>query len=131
MVEDEKLCVSKSWKRRLVKILSLFHNPTINNVPTNRCIKDIQRTMKAEYVNYWKTVIGDPESNEGRLYIYRKVKSGFRMEPYLRNIKQFKVRRAMSVFRISNHKLEIETGRYRDRKNKDYRIPHDDRICTL
>ena len=54
-------------------------------------------------------MLGNKESEEGKLYLYMKLKSAFRTEPYLQHIKQFKFRRAMTMFRISAHRLEIET----------------------
>ena len=53
------------------------------------------------------------------------------MEPYLHQIKQLKYRRAMSMFRISAHRLEIETGRWIKTSSGNNKICRNDRICTL
>jgi hypothetical protein len=53
----------------------------------------------------------------------RAVKSNFGFEKYLDKIKNFEQRRTLTRFRISAHKLAIETGRYKG-------IPRHDRICT-
>ena len=44
--------------------------------------------------------------------LYRKIKTNFLSEPYLKQIKKNKFRRAMTMLRISAHKLEVEIGRY-------------------
>ena len=57
-------------------------------------------------------MLGDVSSQEGKLYLYRRIKSHFGMEPYLGDIAKLKFRRAVTAFRLSAHNLEIETGRY-------------------
>ena len=129
--EDGALCVSKSWKGRLDKILSLFNCPPLDSLSVHKCIGFMQNALRTEYLKYWESMLGDRESEEGKLYLYRKLKTSFRMEPYLQHIKQFKYRKAMTMFRISAHRLEIETGRWlrNDRTNKS--VPRDDRVCSL
>ena len=87
--------------------------------------------MKSTYLDYWKTSVGDKGIESGKLHIYRKIKSEFKMEPYLHQIKQLKYRRAMSMFRISAHRLEIETGRWIKTSSGNNKICRNDRICTL
>ena len=56
------------------------------------------------------------------------------MEPYLAQISRFKLRRSVTAFRISAHKLEIETGRYVRNLNAQGHtsyIKREDRFCTL
>lgn len=55
----------------------------------------VQKNMKSEYLTYWHQLIhvGDRDSEVGKLYLYRKLESEFRMEPYLKQIKQFKLER--------------------------------------
>ena len=112
------------------EILSLF-SCSLNNIAIDKCISRIQKNMKSAYLTNWHQLIGDRDSDVGKLYLYRKLKSEFRMEPYLKQIKQFKLKKAMTIFRISAHKLEIETGRYMKTKCKDNYIAREDRICTL
>ena len=49
---------------------------------------------------------------EGILRTYCKIKTSFGSEKYLHIINNFTLRRAISKFRISSHRLKIETGRY-------------------
>jgi hypothetical protein len=55
--------------------------------------------------------------------VFITVKNNFGFEKYLDKIKNFEQRRTSTRFRISAHKLTIETGRYKG-------IPRHDRICT-
>ena len=61
--------------------------------------------------------------SEGKLCTYVKFKTNFGFEKYLSVIKNFQQRQQLTRFRISSHKLSIETGRYKG-------IPRHDRICT-
>ena len=44
--------------------------------------------------------------------VYRKHKSEFKMESYLTQVTNTSHRRALTKFRSSDHKLEIECGRH-------------------
>lgn len=129
--EDAALCTSKSWIKKLENVLRLFKSPTINNAGINKCMLYMKKKMKEEYINYWTKFIKKSDNDGGKLDLYSKLKQNFAMEPYLQHIKQFKLRRAMTVFRISAHKLEIETGRYVKSKAKGRYVPRDERICAL
>ena len=131
--EDKLLCLSKSWYRKLDKIVSFFKF-SLDRTPSENSIKRLQFDMKESYINYWRNSLGDVETEEGRLYLYRKIKTDFRMEPYLAQISKFKLRRSVTAFRISAHKLEIETGRYVRNLNAQGHtsyIKREDRFCTL
>ena len=57
---------------------------------------------------------------------YRKHKSNIKLEPYLLQVRNKKHRRMLAKFRLSDHKLEIETGRHQRPK-----VDQDKRICRL
>ena len=87
--------------------------------------------MKEEYINYWFNFIKKSENEGGKLELHSKIKQNFMMEPYLKQVGQFKLRKAMTAFRISAHKLEIETGRYiKSKKDGEY-VHRNDIICTI
>ena len=62
------------------------------------------------------------ESSKLRTYALFKTDVG--LEPYLLDIKNFDMRSRVTKFRLSNHKLRIETGR-RDK------IPKQERFCPF
>ena len=68
--------------------------------------------MRTSCENYWKNNVGDVADRNGKLSTHRKFKSSFRKEKYLDIIRDAKNRKAMSTFRISAHRLEIESYRY-------------------
>ena len=57
---------------------------------------------------------------------YCTFKTQIMMENYLLNVKGLKTRIAVSKFRLSDHRLEIETGRYHRPKKKV-----NDRLCSV
>ena len=57
--------------------------------------------------------------------LYRSYKLDFSREPYIDCVRDFKLRRCISKFRLSSHKLAIETGRHFKPK-----IPREKRLCV-
>lgn len=71
----------------------------------------------------WRNRIKNITENS-KLHIYGKLKSEIKIEQYLLEISNFKTRQLFTKFRVSDHKLEIETGRYQN-------IPRDKRLCKF
>lgn len=133
ILEDGHLCVSKSWRKKVDKIVSFFHCKISETLDRN-CIDKIYTKMNLSYLVHWKKMLGDESSQEGKLYLYRRIKSNFGIEPYLKDIKKLKFRRAITAFRLSAHNLEIETGRYVQDKNavgKKCSVRREDRLCCF
>jgi len=78
--------------------------------------------FKHRVVNYstldWQTAI----ETSSRCYHYNNFKSLLTIEKYLTMDIQLKYRIAISKFRLSNHRLNIELGRYNN-------VPKENRIC--
>lgn len=90
--------------------------------------------MKSSYLVYWRKMLGDESSQEGKLYLYRRIKSHFEMGNYLKDVKRLKFRRALTAFRLCAHNLEIETGRYIQDRNaigKKCSVRREDRFCCF
>ena len=77
----------------------------------NNTIKYFNDVLQQKYVNYWYESINDNILHP-KLRTYCQFKKLFCMEPYLLNITDFKLRRQLSKFRLSNHNLHIEKGRH-------------------
>ena len=129
VAEDKILNGNKSWRRSLENILNLFKFSLNGNAINDNFITKVMEKMKAKYIEYWRNSLGDTNNNNGKLYIYRKIKSNYQLEPYLNHVTKSKHRRSMTALRISTHKLEIETGRHATKNNQIIR--RDERLCTL
>ena len=63
-------------------------------------------------------------TNSSKLFLYSKVKKNMKMEEYLINENSFKNRQLVTKFRLSDHNLNIEMGRYSN-------IPRENRLCNI
>ena len=75
---------------------------------------------KNKYVTFWKHKL----DNSSKLSFYSTFKSEYKLEDYLTTIRNASQRKAVTKFRISCHKLQIEYGRY-------HNIPREQRLCNL
>lgn len=69
---------------------------------------------------FWKHML----DNSSKLSFYSTFKSEYKLEDYLTTIRNASQRKAVTKFRISCHKLQIEYGRY-------HNIPREQRLCNL
>ena len=74
--------------------------------------------IKDKHISSWRQKM----ANSTKLTFYNSMKKDYKIEKYLYLIKNFTQRKTFTQFRISNHKLEIENGRYKN-------IPRDQRSC--
>jgi hypothetical protein len=80
-----------------------FKNPIKNST---------KRVVKEKY----DQIILEKNSNldeNSKLFLYNKLKNEIKLEDYLSTLKNFNSRKILTKFRISDHKLEIEIGRYK------------------
>ena len=85
--------------------------------------KQIRTLLDSRYTEYWNRQMG---KQHGKLDTYAKIKDKFGYEEYLDCIKVDKHQVALTRLRVSNHRLHVETGRYK----RPY-IPRHERICEL
>ena len=62
-------------------------------------------------------------TNESKLFLYKHIKTKFELESYLLKESSFKNRQILTKFRVTDHSLNIEIGRYKN-------ILRENRICT-
>ena len=95
-------------------LINIFHNPLSL---TNKTLYDIKHNLKHRFEIHWLDAINNykrkpSDMNSGnKLRTYATFKYQFLCESYI-NTLNFRERQALSKFRISAHKLEIERGRY-------------------
>ena len=121
--------LSKSNKNcYITNLQKLMHNYSpnqtisINQNFTNSFLNELDSSMKTYYFNLWKQLLG----NSPKLSFYATFKEYYDEENYLNIINNFDQRKQFTKFRICNHNLAIETGRYSKPKT-----PRDQRYCLL
>ena len=96
----------------LDKPFKLIKNPIKNS--TKRVVKEKYDQIILEQLS---------NLNENlKIFLYNKLKNEIKLEDYLSTLKNFNSRKILTKFRISDHKLEIEIGRYK-------KVPREQRIC--
>ena len=76
--------------------------------------------FKDIYISHWKN------KNTHKLSFYSSLKENYQPESYFDVLQNKEIRKQLTKFRISNHKLMIETGRYQHSK-----LPADVRFCPV
>ena len=122
------LCLTgfKTWSCKVRDILELYGMGTLwtnetGVINTNDFIKHFKDCVYNNYISLWQADV----KNFPVLRTYMTFKTEFGFEQYLVQVKDYKLRKVMSQFRLSSHKLCIETGRHSKPK-----IPLNDRICS-
>ena len=120
-----------SWDMAIKNILE--SNGMLNfylNIPTNIhpfvYKKLFQRLNDSFHQNAFEMI----KSETSKLRTYALFKTEIGLENYLFEIKNVAVRVHVTKFRLSNHRLMIETGRHTKNK-KDDKIPKEKRFCPF
>ena len=96
----------------------------INSIKVNNCKdkKVVKQELQKRYRTFWENLI---QNQSGKLDTFKEIKQDFMYEKYLDfGAKQHQTE--LTKLRISNHKLNIETGRYK----KPF-IPRENRLCDM
>ena len=84
--------------------------------------KSINQSNFLKKINsqFWKHKL----ENSSKLTFYSTIKIDYEIEKYLSIIKDSNKRKTLTRFILSNHSLQIETGRY-------HNIAREERLCNL
>lgn len=85
----------------------------------------VKSTLHSNYKSFWESEIND-STKHPILRTYKLFKTDFNPELYLFQVRNVNYRRALTRFRVSSHKLAIETGRHHREK-----VPVHKRICAF
>ena len=88
----------------------------------NRSKTFLCKCLKQGYHKRWKSMLNQTSKS----LCYCKHKLNIKLEPYLLQVRNIKHRRMLAKLRLSDPKLEIETGRHHRPK-----VDQDKRICRL
>ena len=105
--------ISKIERLGFGYILNNFDD-TINYLPK------LKQRLRDQYIQLWH----DTLSSQTKMQYYIKFKTVFEYEKYLDAVSNENYRQEMSRFRLSSHRLEIESGRYNN-------VVRADRICKV
>jgi hypothetical protein len=98
---------------RELNLESFWLNKPINE---DHLIPKVKKLLKNRYKNYWLACMHDdnrPKRGEkNKLRTYRQFKIIFETEKYLETVMIKEHKHSLIKFRISNHNLHIERGRY-------------------
>ena len=101
----------------------ISYDELLNKVDILKCThKRIKDRLGTYYEKIWK----DKLLKTNKSLVYRKHKTEFKMESYLTQVTNTSQRIALTKLRLSDHKLEIESGRHIRPK-----INRENRTCKL
>jgi hypothetical protein len=104
IIEEDLFVLDKPFK--------LIKNPIKNST---------KRVVKEKYDQIILEKLSNLDENS-KLFLYNKRKNEIKLEDYLSTLDNFNSRKILTKFRISDHKLEKEIGRYK-------KVPREQRIC--
>ena len=111
-----------STVRIVLKLLGLeryFNQPSL--LTTEKLKEIVTKKLKENFTREWSTSLA---SQVGSLRFYKRFKIEFSREGYLDTVPCYKLRKLISKFRCSDHKLEIEVGRRK-------KVLADERTCNI
>ena len=107
LYENRKKCYHSNF-HNIFNFYNINVQNDLSSFFSNPQLSKYESLMKAEYLKFWSNAI----LHSRKLEFYRTFKLSYESEPYLDSIRYFGQRRKFSKFRISNHNLAIESGRY-------------------
>lgn len=85
-------------------------------------VKEIGKITKEEYIHDWQIKV----TQLNKLKYFNKIKSDYKLAPYLTDIGNYGQRKLLTKYRISDHSLCVETGRHKQSwRERELRVcPH-------
>ena len=127
----ENIDINSPWANFIHHNLGSYNHISVFNAlgvtSYDQLNRKIKQKLSSDYLNTWKkNLFSDSRKGGGgnKLRTYRIFKNRFYFEEYLSDLSDFTLRRSLSKFRLSDHKLSIELGR----KSKP-KLPLSERIC--
>ena len=108
----------------MLKVIDAPADNSFLNYGKNTLKRVINTNINQVYEKLWHKNREVLINEDGKLRTYLKIKTHFGFEKYLELINSFQNRKCVTKFRISQHKLKIEIGRY----TKPF-TPANQRIC--
>ena len=96
---------------------------SLDELDINKFDKECKRMLIQKFTYEWKFKLKE----NSKLNLYDQIKHIFGKEKYLDDIKSFLMRKTITKFRCSDHKLEIEVGRHK-KTSREKRVC---KLCTI
>uniref|UniRef100_A0A3B1JC70 ribonuclease H n=1 Tax=Astyanax mexicanus TaxID=7994 RepID=A0A3B1JC70_ASTMX len=90
-------------------------------LPPKLNIRQITKHSQSDYLEHWQKEI----QTQNKLECYRALKTEYKLEEYLLTVRDRKQRQILTKYRLSDHRLAVETGRY-----KQSWLPREERLCA-
>ena len=121
------------WLTRVNKVKSLLGLKQLPGHLTHNSIgKSISKSLNNLYDRFWLDSINKVQKNgcicprdHNKLRFYKKIKGSFSVEPYMELVHNRNQRSFLTRFRVSSHRLRVETGRWTVPKTA-----YENRICV-
>ena len=116
----ENIHLRTNWIKTIEKLLNWCN---LTNLIDNRTMlrKASLNNSRSKFIDTWTNTLRNPDMP--KMDFYKTIKNKFKLEKYL-DLPNFTDRQIITKFRCSDHKLEIERGRYNG-------ILRTERICKL
>jgi len=124
-IEQKTLSVqcSNSWLTLTKSMLEHYGLQHINKLKTRAVLnKETTKHIQRKYDTYWNGKL----NKSPKLDTYRKFKQNIQYEPYLDMIENKQHQISLTRLRLSNHRLQIEQGRYAKQ-----RADREQRLCPI
>ena len=106
-----------------INLIEHYHLPNFDPESLdNDRIRQYTANMKEKYISFWRHSL----EHSRKLEFYKVFKDEYSTSDYLQQLRNFNERRNLVKFKLSNHKLMIELGRYQT----DH-ISRENRLCPL
>ena len=106
-----------------INLIEHYHLPNFDPESLdNDRIRRYTTNMKEKYISFWRHSL----EHSRKLEFYKVFKDEYSTSDYLQQLRNFNERRNLVKFKLSNHKLMIELGRYQT----DH-ISRENRLCPL
>ena len=124
MIDSGDKCMWLQFVKNILFDLGFSHvwanQSTLN---PSALLYSMKTKLKERFISFWKKRLSSEEGMK-KLRTYKVIKKNFEIEPYVEILQDKKLRRSLSSFRTSTHRLRIERGRYCGEKPEE-------RLCNF
>jgi superfamily II helicase len=99
------------YEQNITKLLNIFNIQDTMHLNKSKFGQSLRQSLVNKYLLDWQR--SNDVLKDSKLVTYLFLKTNFGLEKYLTLINNFNYRKSICRFRVSAHRLYIETGRYK------------------